>query len=203
MMTGEHCQKITRYVFGCSALGLAVYFILARGHEPVIFFASLFFLVICTTDTLHSKIPNLATFTLVLIGLGYHIQIGGIEGGVMAAAGLLLGLTLLLVPYMMGGMGAGDVKALAALGSLLGPTDIFQVFLFSGLIGGAMALVHLAFSENLKDRLRSWLTTLWLFITRQGFPEKKADSADKMIKYPYGAAIAFGFFAFIIWGGLV
>ena len=195
-------QKIPRFVFGLSALGLAGYFLLAHGHEPIIFFASLFFLVICTTDTLQAKIPNLATFTLVLIGLGYHIQADGVLGGAMALAGLLVGLALLLTPYLLGGMGAGDVKALAALGALLGPGDIFQVFLFSGLIGGAMALVHLALSKNLNDRLRSWITTAWLLFTRQRLPGKATDAVDTRIKYPYGAAIAFGFFAFISWGGL-
>ncbi|MEN8135423.1 MAG: prepilin peptidase [Thermodesulfobacteriota bacterium] len=203
MMNGEHRQEIPRYVFGLSALGLAGYFLLAHVHEPVIFFASLFFLVICTTDTLQARIPNPATFTLVLIGLGYQIQAGGILGGAMALAGLLVGLALLLVPYLLGGMGAGDVKALAALGALLGPGDIFQVFLFSGLIGGAMALVHLALSKNLKNRLRSWLATAWLLITRQSLPGKEAVAEDTRIKYPYGAAIAFGFFAFLSWGGLV
>lgn len=144
----------------------------------------------------------MATFTLILIGLGYHLQAGGVQGGVVAIAGLLVGLALLLIPYLMGGMGAGDVKALAALGALLGPGDIFQVFIFSGLIGGGMALVHLALSGNMKNRLRSWLTTGWLVVTRQGLPGKEADVVDAKIKYPYGAAIALGFFAFISWGGL-
>lgn len=202
MINGEQWQKIPRYVFGLSAFGLAGYFLLAHVHEPVVFFASLFFMVICITDTLQSRIPNMATFTLILIGLGYHLQTGGVSGGVMAVVGLLVGLTLLIVPYLMGGMGAGDVKALAALGALLGPGDIFQVFIFSGLIGGVMALAHLAFSGNLQGRLRSWLATGWLVITGQGLPGKTVDGADAKIKYPYGAAIALGFFAFISWGGL-
>ena len=203
MMNGVHWQKIPRYLFGFSAIGLAGYFLLTRVHEPVIFFASLFFIVICTTDTLHSKIPNLATFTLVLIGLAYHIQAGGLPGGAKALTGLLLGFALLLGPYLLGGMGAGDVKALAALGALLGPGDIFQVFILSGLIGGAMALTHLLLSKNLKSRLRSWMTAAWLVISRQGFAGRAAEVVDTRFKYPYGAAIAFGFFAFISWGGLV
>jgi prepilin peptidase CpaA len=203
MMSEEYRQKLPRYVFGISALGLAGYFLVAHGHEPIIFFASLFFLVICATDTLQSRIPNLATFTLLLIGLAYHLQTGGIEGGALAVAGMLVGLVLLLAPYLMGGMGAGDVKALAALGALLGPGDIFQVFLFSALIGGAMALVHLLLSKNLNSRLRSWIAAAWLAITRQGLPGTATEVVDTRIKYPYGAAIVFGFFAFISWGGLL
>ena len=203
MMNGIHWQKIFRYLFGLSALSLASYFLLTRMHEPVIFFASLFFIVICATDTLHSKIPNLATFTLILIGLGYHIQIQGLSGAMTAMAGLLVGLSLLLAPYLLGGMGGGDVKALAALGALLGPGDIFQVFILSGLIGGAMALIHMLFSKNLKNRLRSWLTAVRLVIYCRSFTGTGSKIVDTRFKYPYGAAIAFGFFAFICWGGLV
>ncbi len=202
-MHGIHWQNIFRYLFGFNALTLAGYFLLTRMHEPVIFFASLFFIVICATDTLHSKIPNLATFTLILIGLGYHIQTDGLLGALMAMSGLLVGLSLLLAPYLLGGMGGGDVKALAALGTLLGPADIFQVFILSGLIGGAMALTHLLFSRNLKSRLRSWMTAARLVITCRGSSVTGSEIVDTSFKYPYGAAIAFGFFAFICWGGLV
>jgi prepilin peptidase CpaA len=203
MMKEEYRRKLPSYVFGISALGLAGYFLVAHGHEPIIFFASLFFLVICTTDTLQSRIPNLATFTLLLVGLAYHLQTGGLEGGTLALTGMLVGLALLLPPYLMGGVGGGDVKALAALGALLGPGDIFQVFLLGGLIGGVMALIHLLISKNLRGRLRSWTAAAWLVITRQGGLEAATEVVDTRIKYPYGAAIAFGFFAFISWGGLL
>ncbi|MDR9501927.1 MAG: prepilin peptidase [Desulfurivibrionaceae bacterium] len=200
---GGHWQQVPHYLFGLSAVGLALYFLLAHPREPVIFFASLFFLVICTTDTILSKIPNLATLVLVLVGFGYHLLSGGLPGGATALAGMLTGLALLLLPYLLGGMGAGDVKALAALGCLLGPVDIVQVFLFTGLIGGAMALVHLAVSPHLKSRLRSWLAAASQVIRGLGLPRREAGAAESRIKYPYGSAIAFGFFTFVNWGGLL
>jgi len=202
-MNSEYRQKIPRYTFGISAFGLAGYFLLAHFHDPVIFFASLFLLVITTTDTLQSRIPNLATLSLVLVGFGYHLLTGGMPGGATALTGMLAGLALLLPFYLMGGMGAGDVKALAALGALIGPSNIFQVFLFTGLIGGGMALIHLALSNNLKKKLYIWLATALLLISNRRLPEKTTETAPPEDKYPYGTAIAFGFFAFINWGGLV
>ncbi|MBW2186737.1 MAG: prepilin peptidase [Deltaproteobacteria bacterium] len=47
----------------------------------------------------------------------------GFSGFTTSVAGLVTGLLLLIIPYLMGGMGAGDVKALAALGALLGPSN--------------------------------------------------------------------------------
>ena len=203
-MQNDHRQKIIRYGLGFSAWTLALYFLLAHNREPVIFFASLFFLVICVTDTLQGKIPNTANLCLLLIGVGYHLQTDGLTGGGLALAGLLTGLALFIVPYLLGGMGGGDLKALAALGALLGPSDIFQVFLLTGLIGGAMALIHLAMSDNLWTRLRSWRSSVREVLVNRGLPSGRETSlTPSRIKYSYGPAIAFGFFAFISWGGLL
>ncbi|MDT8335291.1 MAG: A24 family peptidase [Desulfurivibrionaceae bacterium] len=197
----DYRQQIPRYFFGFAALALAGYFLLVHSREPVVFFASLFFLVICVTDTFQSRIPNLAILSLVMVGFGYNLLTAGMPGGATALAGMLAGLALLLPFYLMGGMGGGDVKALAALGALLGPADIFQVFLIAGLIGGGMALVHLAFSKNLKRILRNWRTDFMLLLVNRRLPERAAGRAAD--KYQYGAAIAFGFFVFVTWGGLL
>lgn len=202
-MNSERRQKATSYGLGLAASAVAVYFLLTSNREPVVFFASLFFLIICITDTLQGKIPNLATFGLLSIGLWHNLQTGGLPGLLLALGGLLVGLALLIVPYLLGGMGGGDLKALAALGSLLGPGAILQVFILAGLIGGGMALLHLAVSGNPMERLRSWRTTSWLVVHGIRPPLPDQDQAMARIKYSYGPAIAFGFFAFISWGGLV
>lgn len=202
-MNSDLKQKITRYGLGLAASVLAVYFLLTHSREPVVFFASLFFLVICTTDTLQGKIPNLATLSLLIVGLWFNIRSGGLPGGALALTGIVTGLLLLSVPYLMGGMGAGDLKALAALGGLLGPGAILQVFILAGLIGGGMALCHLALTDNPMERLQSWRRVIWTAgcCRLPARAEKAKDIA--IIKYSYGPAIAFGFFAFISWGGLV
>ena len=40
----------------------------------------------------------------------------------------------------MGGLGAGDVKLVAALGAWLGPSDALWLALFTGVAGGLLAL---------------------------------------------------------------
>lgn len=202
-MSNEQRQKITRYGLGCAAAILAVYFLLTHIHEPVVFFASLFFLVICATDALYGKIHNITTLSLLIVGLWFNLRVGGLSGGALALAGMATGLLLLIVPYLMGGMGGGDLKALAALGSLLGPGPILQVFVIAALIGGAMGLLHLAVSDDPLQRLSRWWTNGWRLIkgvqpSMPGTQEPKAT-----VKYSYGPAIAFGFFAFISWGGLL
>jgi prepilin peptidase CpaA len=42
-------------------------------------------------------------------------------------------------------MGAGDVKLMAAVGALVGWRDWFGTFLITAIIGGAMALILVAY----------------------------------------------------------
>ena len=48
---------------------------------------------------------------------------------------------LLIVPYALGGLGAGDVKLVAALGAWLGPGDTFWLAMYTGVAGAVMAIV--------------------------------------------------------------
>ncbi len=51
-----------------------------------------------------------------------------------------LGIALLLTPYWLGGMGAGDVKLVGALGAWLGPGDTFWLAMYTGIAGAVAAL---------------------------------------------------------------
>jgi prepilin peptidase CpaA len=202
-MAGFERQNIPRYLTGAVAVGLALYCLVHNRRDPAIFFSSVFFTVICLTDTLRSRIPNWAVTGLIIAGFGLQIVLKGTSGFISAGEGLLLGLLLLLGPYIMGGMGAGDVKALAALGSLLGPADTLQVFLYAGLFGGAMALMHYAMAGRLLEKIRKWGIALLLFsTTRKTIHLPQPDIVEKL-RYPYAAAFAFGYYGYLAWGNLV
>jgi prepilin peptidase CpaA len=98
-------------------------------------------LIAAVTDITRFKVYNLLTLPLLVAGLVYHGMMGGPGGLAMSVVGMVLGAAILLVFYVMGGMGAGDVKLMAALGAWLGLPAIFYVFLASALAAGAYALV--------------------------------------------------------------
>jgi prepilin peptidase CpaA len=194
-------EEILRYIFGIAAMAAAVFFVYTSWPQPCPnLIVSTFFLLICTTDTFYSKIPNLINLALVITALLYHGYNGGLPGLWFSLQGLLLGLALLLIPYMLGGMGAGDVKALAALGSFVGLGAIFQVFLFTALIGGIFAILYYALSCNLMQKCRAWLTVLKLFLLSRDHRFLKPAEASEPLRFPYAAAIALGFFIHVLYG---
>src|SRR4051794_39769429 len=86
------------------------------------------FMTACAiVDYRSQKIPNWLTLPAALLGIGFHLLAP--EGiGPMALAGFAVGFSLLLLPWILGGGGMGDVKMLAALGAWLGPVGILVAF---------------------------------------------------------------------------
>lgn len=84
------------------------------------------------TDGRHHKIYNKVLLPFLLVALLIR-PIIGLEGAA-------LGFLFLLLPYIYGGIGAGDVKLLAVYGALLGPHLIITAFVYGATIGGVIAL---------------------------------------------------------------
>jgi len=80
---------------------------------------------------------------ILLLGLLSQLLGAGVPGIVQWLAGMAVGLGFLLPFYIGGGMAAGDVKLLAAVGSVLGPLPAVLaggVTLFAGAALGMFAV---------------------------------------------------------------
>jgi prepilin peptidase CpaA len=95
------------------------------------------------SDIAHRRIPNAITYPLAAFGLLYHLHASGMNGLIFSITGILLGAAPLFVLHWLGKMGAGDVKLMAAVGSILGPAGVFTAALYSALAGGCYALLVL------------------------------------------------------------
>jgi prepilin peptidase CpaA len=98
-------------------------------------------LLACVTDVRSRRIPNSLTFGAAGAALLFHLLIDGPAGIAIAVAGWATGLMLFLPFFLLRGMGAGDVKLLAALGAWLGPFQVIWLALFAAIAGGVLALV--------------------------------------------------------------
>ena len=94
------------------------------------------------------RITNVLTFTALAIGIAIQSMLGGTEAFFSALAGAGVGLVCFLPLYVGKGMGAGDVKLMAAAGAFLGPANAFVAVLLSLATGAVLALVILGWRAS-------------------------------------------------------
>src|SRR5712691_6723405 len=131
-------------------------------------------------DLTTRRIPNLLTFGAALAALIVHGYAGGWAGAGWSLAGWLVGVAAFMPIFALGGMGAGDVKLLGAVGAWLGPAPAVWVALFSGIAGGVLALVIAASSGYLKQAYRNiWgLLMYWRIAGVRPAPDLTLSSAS-------------------------
>lgn len=157
-------------------------------------------LVLATVEDLRfQKIPNRFTFPAMILAVALHTAWDGLQGFLFSSGGIAVGMGTLLLPYLLGGMGAGDTKLMGAVGGFLGPEGAFFAFLCTALAGGIYAFVLILAYGNFKvsfARYRSMMKVL--FLTRQWIYLPPGESERKP-RLRYGAAIALGTLVSILW----
>lgn len=151
-------------------------------------------LVICLfTDLKSRRIYNKVIFPT--LGLTFLIHgFTPIGSGIMfSVLGFLTGLGILLIPYLLGGMGAGDVKLLALIGAMKGTAFVVYTGIYMALIGGVIALGIIFFRKGVLARLKSiFYSVVGL---KHGVRIPLALDKDALqATYPYGVAIVGGAF---------
>ncbi|MHB1133478.1 MAG: prepilin peptidase [Chloroflexota bacterium] len=92
------------------------------------------------TDMRWRRLPNWLTLGGALVALLLQVLLRGLPGGLDSLLGWGLGCLLLFIPFAMRGMGAGDVKMLAAVGATRGPAFVLSAFLLAALVGGLLSI---------------------------------------------------------------
>lgn len=97
-----------------------------------------------TYDMRERRIPNWLTTAGVAAGVVLHWK--------AALLGLGLALLVMMVPFFMRAVGAGDVKLMTAVGALAGPKGFLFIAVFSAVAGGVMALYLTWFRPEVKKK---------------------------------------------------
>jgi len=92
-------------------------------------------------DLRDRRISNWLNGGAVLAGLVLGAATAGWNGLGIAAGGAAIGFAAFLPLHLLGGMGGGDVKLMAAFGTILGPAGVGLAAVLAALIGGVMAAV--------------------------------------------------------------
>jgi prepilin peptidase CpaA len=160
---------------------------------PVFGWAAVFLFFAVASDVRFHRISNRLTLPALLAALLASPWAGATSGPLEAAAGAALGFALLIGPYAIGGMGAGDVKALMVLGAWLGPEATFGAASWAAIAGGAFGLMLLALRGELGAFARRWGRTLLRTLAlRRITYEAPAAGSIASGGIPFAAAIAVG-----------
>jgi len=112
----------------------------ASPTSPDLCFLVLAFLM-ASYDLACRRIPNPLTAAAAIWGFISSLILGGPAGLIGSLEGGLVGFGLFAVFFFLGALGGGDVKALGALGTFLGPLGALKLFVFTTLAGGMLALL--------------------------------------------------------------
>jgi len=135
----------------------------------------------------------------MVAGLLYHSVANSWHGLIFSAEGLVLGIGLFLIPYLMGGMGAGDAKLMGAIGAIVGPKGVLMAALFTAVAGGIYALVVLLFNlQYFKGFIERNAIMLKAFAYTRNLIPIPADKFEKKPRLCYGVAIAIGTFSYVL-----
>jgi len=105
-------------------------------HAAVLVFAG----AACVTDLRDGRIPNVLTFGAIALAFVVHALMPQGSGLAHVGFGLLVGLAVFFPFFALGGMGAGDVKLMAAIGAWLGPALAVLTALHGAIAGGVLAI---------------------------------------------------------------
>jgi len=152
------------------------------------------------TDFQQHRIPNILSLGGILLGTALHTWILGISGFATGLAGAAVGIGILLPFYLRGGMGAGDVKLMGAVGAFLGPHNAMLATGLSLGAGGLLAFIILALRGGLKPLAVRYFNTLkWLLVSGKLSHQSPEPGEVAATKFPYAAAIGIGTVVALWW----
>jgi len=159
-------------------------------------------LVAAATDLRSRRIPNWLTLAGVLAGivLNSFLNVDRFNWRT-ALLGLGLAFAVYFPLYLLRGMGAGDVKLMAAVGALMGPANWFAIFILSNVLGGIAAVLILLSKGRLWGTFRNvgyMLNELLHFRPPYMRREELDLKSPKATTMPHGVAIAMGSISFLV-----
>lgn len=165
--------------------------------------AILIVLVVAATavDIREHRIPNWIVATGLLMAFGFHMLSPYGQGPMFTLAGMAIGMATLMPFYVMGVMGAGDVKLMGMIGAFIGTAGVIAAVLATMVAGGVLALLASAYKRTLPTLVANLRTMIVQRHIRElggavSGPGSQPESAGKL---PYAVAIAAGTACQIFW----
>jgi prepilin peptidase CpaA len=144
-------------------------------------------------DVRERRIPNRLTGFWLVAGLALHLAFGGWREMESATLAALTAGGIFLIFFIAGGMGAGDVKLMAAIGAIAGLAPLELLVIATVLAGALLALGLAGYHGRLRQTLGNVVTILFHH-GRQGLtPHPEISLAnERTLRLPFALPIACG-----------
>ncbi|MDO3408638.1 A24 family peptidase [Saccharibacillus sp. CPCC 101409] len=152
-----------------------------------------FLLAAFVTDIRFSKIPNKLSLPFIVSGFLYQGLAHGWGGLLFSAKGFAAGFAVLLILYLLGAVGAGDVKLFAGIGAWTGVLFAAQTLLYSILFAAAIGIGILCWRREGMVRVKRMFKSLAGLVV---FRNRGALAADRVnhLTFPFMWAVLPGAF---------
>lgn len=146
-------------------------------------------------DFAERRVPNWLNAAIAVTGVALQAGFFGWHGVGVAMLGMLVGFAVLIVPWAMHGMGAGDVKLMMAIGCWLGPWLTLISFAVGAVLGGVTAIIMIVSTGRVVHaytNLQTIRTKMQRLETAFGeFGGARTFGATSQL-LPYGVPLTFG-----------
>ena len=145
-------------------------------------------------DYRYRRIPN----WLIVFGFLCGVVLNTLQSPsffIDSVLGFAVGIAVLLLPFALGWIGAGDVKLFGVVGALLGVSWLPRVFFYAALAAGVIALGYLLSGASGIRAFRQTWVDLKVFVLSLGrvLPEPvHKRSGEQGGSVPWGVAFAAG-----------
>lgn len=151
-------------------------------------------------DLRFRRIPNWTVLAGLVLGIGLNAFLFEWAGVRTSLLGLGLAFAIYFPLYLLRGMGAGDVKLMAAVGSIVGWANWLGIFFLTAIVGGIAAIALLASRRQLGRGLSNagyLIVQLLSFRAPYARREELDITSAKAVTLPHGVTIAWGCILFL------
>ncbi len=154
---------------------------------------SLYAVLATCWDIRQRRIPNRLSGLFLLAALPAAMAPDGI-GLLAAGQGFALGACAMVIPFLLGAVGGGDLKFVAVAGAWLGPRIGLNALLLGTVLGLFAALGTAAAAGRFGEALRGAARLVWLAAAGLSLTHlpPASGAAGPMAPIPYAAPLAAG-----------
>jgi prepilin peptidase CpaA len=162
--------------------------------SPKIIIALLFLplaVAIIYKDIRYRRIPNKLVFATLCAGISLNLIFRGWHGLTSSLAGLAVAFGMMFMLHAIGTMGAGDVKLFAAVGSIVGISQVLQTLVIVAVMGGVLAVIKMIYVRRVGRTLAGVMQFFYGLLPGQNVPHVEVPE-DGSNTLPYAIPICLG-----------